>query len=83
MPRIAEGKAVTAVAVGVTVFAASRSGVLARIPAVGPISAPIATIIIGAILATLLGKAGMTGEILEGAGYGLIAAGVLELSAGR
>lgn len=77
--RFAEGKMVTAVATGATVFAAARFGVLQRIPAIGPVPAPIATILLGVLIVGFLGKSGMVGEVLDGAGYGLIAAGVLEM----
>jgi len=61
------------------VFVASRFGLLKLIPAVGPVSAPIATIGLGVILAAWLAKDGTLGAVVEGAGYGLIAVGVAEL----
>lgn len=77
MFEFSETRAVTAVAAGATAYAVLKFGVLSRIPSVGPLSAPLATIILGAILATSIKASGLTGEAAHGVGYGLIVAGVL------
>ncbi len=77
--RVHQPQAITAVAAGVTVFAASRYGLLAMVPALGNVGAPLVTIALGAAIAVLPSVEGTTGDILEGVGYGLVAAGVLEL----
>lgn len=77
--RLHESEAVTALSAGATVFAASRFGLLAMIPAAGPLGAPLVTIAIGVAIAVLWDGEGSLGDVTEGIGYGLIAAGVLEL----
>jgi hypothetical protein len=74
-----EPQAVTAIAAGATVFVASRYGLLKMVPALGSVGAPLVTIALGAAIAVLPSVEGTTGDILEGVGYGLIAAGVLEI----
>lgn len=79
MPRVNESNAVTAVAAGATAFAGTRFGLTAMIPALGPVGAPFVLIGLGAALATVFSRGGVTGDALEGVGYGLIVTGVLEL----
>jgi hypothetical protein len=82
MGLLNERRVIVSLGVAGGVFAASRFGLVKLIPPVGPISAPIATIALGVIVASWLAKEGTLGAIIEGAGYGLIAIGVAELGAG-
>lgn len=79
MPRINESNAVTAVAAGATAFAGTKFGLVGMIPALGPVGAPFVVIALGAALATLVARGGVSGDAIEGVGYGLIVTGVLEL----
>jgi hypothetical protein len=69
----------TAVIVGVatagTVIALRRSGL--AIPALGPLSSPVVTILLGFVLAGVVDGSGTGGDVIEGIGYGLIAAGAI------
>jgi hypothetical protein len=76
-----ERRLLVSAGVAVGVFGASRFGLVKLIPAIGPISAPIATIGLGVVLASWVAKEGTLGAVIEGAGYGLIAIGVAELGA--
>jgi hypothetical protein len=76
-----ERRLLVAAGTAAAVFGASRFGLVKLIPAVGPVSAPIATIGLGVILAAWVAKDGTLGAVVEGAGYGLIAIGVAELGA--
>ena len=77
--RLHEAQAVKAVAAGATAFAATKYGLAAMVPALGPVGAPIVTIAIGVALAVFLDHSGTVGDVVEGAGYGLIIVGVFEL----
>lgn len=77
--RVHGPQATTAVAAGLTVFVGSRYGLLAMIPALGNVGAPLVTIALGAAIAILPSTEGQAGDVIEGIGYGLIAVGVLEL----
>ena len=77
-----ESRAVTAVAAGATAYVGIRTGVLKSIPALGPATAPMITIVLGLVVATMLGgRGGTTGQAIEGIGIGLIVIGVSELGA--
>lgn len=78
---INERRAVVAVATAATVFAGTRYGFIGSIPAIGGVNPGIVAIGIGAFLAVAWTKEGTVGAALEGAGYGLIAAGALALAA--
>ena len=79
--RVHQPQLTTAIAAGATVFVASRYGLLKMIPAIGPAGAGVVTILLGLAIAVLPSWEGTTGDVTEGIGYGLIAAGVLELGA--
>lgn len=79
--RVHQPQLITAIATGATVFVASRYGLLKMIPALGNVGAPLVTIALGVAVAALPSVEGTTGDVLEGIGYGLIAAGVLEIGA--
>lgn len=81
MGPLNERRVLIAAGVAGGVFAASRFGLVKLIPAVGPVSAPIATIALGVVVSAWLAKDGTLGAVIEGAGYGLIAIGVAELGA--
>jgi hypothetical protein len=76
-----ERRLTIAAGVAAGVFGASRFGLVKLIPAVGPVSAPIATIALGVIVSSWLAKEGTVGAVIEGVGYGLIAIGIAELGA--
>ena len=77
--RVHQPPLITAAAAGATVWVASRYGLLAMIPALGNVGAPLVTIALGIAIAALPSVEGETGDVIEGIGYGLVAAGVLEL----
>lgn len=79
--RVHQPQAVTAIAAGGTAFVAARYGLLAMIPTLGNVGAPLVTIALGAAIAILPSTEGTTGDIIEGVGYGLVVAGVLQLGA--
>lgn len=81
MPRFSESRATIAVATGVTVYAGTKTGALGLIPSLGPVSAPLAAIILGFVIATMGGKGGLAGDVIQGVGYGLVGVGALELVA--
>jgi hypothetical protein len=81
MGPLNERRVLVAAGVAGGMFVASRFGLVKLIPAVGPVSAPIATIALGVVVSTWLAKDGTLGAVVEGAGYGLIAIGVAELGA--
>ena len=60
-------------------FVAVKMGLESKVPAIGPITPPIGLIIIGAALVLIRPLDGDAGEVLTGAGYGLVVAGVLQL----
>jgi hypothetical protein len=64
---------------GVTAFLLIKQGWVARVPALGPASGPIVAILAGIVLAGMVDGGGTGGDILEGVGYGLIAAGAVNL----
>lgn len=70
---------VTGVVVGVTAFAGLKYGIIGRLPATGPVTPPMWSIIIGIVLAAGVDGGGMGGDVIEGVGYGLIAAGAAAL----
>jgi hypothetical protein len=76
-----ERKVIVAAGAGLVAFAGTKYGVLKMIPAIGPVPAAAATIVLGLVLAAWVQKAGTTGAILEGVGIGLVAVGALELAA--
>ena len=74
-------KLVVAGGAGLVAFAGARLGVLKSIPGVGPVPAAAVTILLGLFLASgTIGRAGMAGGVIEGAGIGLVAIGALELA---
>jgi hypothetical protein len=75
-----ERRIVVAAAAGGVAFAGSRFGVLKQIPGLGPVPAAAVTIALGVVLAAFVDKGGTLGAVVEGAGYGLIAVGALELA---
>ena len=77
--KLSEREILVAAATGVTAALAVKHGLLARIPAVGPISPPIGAIVIGLALSSFVDMSGTGGDVLEGVGYGLIAAGAIAL----
>lgn len=80
MPRINESHAVIAVAAGATAFAGTKFGLIGLVPSLGPVSEPLVLIALGAVLSTVIGGEGTTGDIIEGVGYGLITVGALALA---
>lgn len=76
-----ERRVIVAAGAGLIAFAGTKYGVLKLIPAVGPVPAAAATIILGLFLSAYMTKAGTTGAVLEGIGIGLVAIGALELAA--
>ena len=70
-----EAALVTGVATAGAVIALRRSGI--AVPALGPLSSPVVTILLGFVLAGVVDGSGTGGDIIEGIGYGLIAAGAL------
>ena len=80
MPRFDDTKLVTAAAAGATAWAGTRYGLTSMIPGVGPVTAPIATVILGVILAAGGFGSGTIGNVVEGVGYGLVTIGALELA---
>jgi hypothetical protein len=75
-----ERRLIVAAGAGLVAFAGTKYGVLKMIPAVGPIPAAAATIVLGLVLASWVNKAGNTGAVIEGVGIGLVAIGALELA---
>jgi hypothetical protein len=75
--RISTAEAVTAVATGVTAFAAVKMGYESAIPTFGPVTPPIAALILGGLILALIDGEGDTGKIARGVGYGLVAAGAV------
>lgn len=64
---------------GVTAFLLLKQGWVGRIPALGPASGPIVAILAGIALAGMVDGSGTGGDIIDGVGYGLIAAGAVNL----
>jgi hypothetical protein len=71
---------VVAVGAGIVTFVGARFGVLKQIPTVGPVPAAVVTIGLGLAVVAFLDRPGTGGAIIEGAGYGLVAVGALELA---
>lgn len=78
--RFHQSEAITAAAAGVTVYALAKTGLGARIPSIGGLSAGIVAIVIGAFLAVVFDGQGTVGDVTEGVGYGLIAFGALHFA---
>ena len=76
-----ERRVMVAAGAGLVAFAGTKYGLLKMIPSLGPVPASAATIILGLVLAAWVNKAGTTGAVIEGVGYGLIAVGAFELAA--
>lgn len=76
-----ERRVIVAAGAGLVAFAGTKYGLLKMIPAVGPVPAAAATIVLGLVLAAWVNKSGTTGAIIEGVGIGLVAVGALELAA--
>ncbi len=70
-----ESAVIVGVATAGTVIALRKAGI--AIPALGPLSSPIVSILLGFVLAGVVDGGGTTGDVVEGIGYGLIAAGAL------
>ena len=77
--KLSEREILVAAGAGVTAALAVKLGLLARIPAVGPITPPIGAIVIGVALSAFVDLSGSAGDVVEGVGYGLIAAGAIAL----
>jgi len=75
-----ERRIVVAAGAGVVTFVGAKYGVLKQIPGIGPVPAAAVTIVLGVALAAFVEKPGTLGGLIEGAGYGLVAVGALELA---
>ena len=75
-----ERRLMVAAAAGLTAYAGTKYGILKMIPAVGPVPAAAATIVVGIVLAAWVEKSGTAGALIEGVGVGLVTIGALELA---
>lgn len=78
MPRINERRVVIGVTAAAAAWGGTHYGVAKMIPGIGPVGAPLVLIALGAVLVTIA-REGTLGAALEGAGYGAIVVGALEL----
>lgn len=76
---VKEREVITGAAAAVTGFVVIKQGVLGKLPAFGPISQPLAAILVGFVLAGMIDGGGTTGDVIEGIGYGFIVAGAAAL----
>lgn len=76
--RFSEEQAVTAAGAAVGAYAAVKWG--GNLPAIGPLGGPILLIAVGLVLSTVLRTSGTSGEFVKGAGFGLVAVGVVGMA---
>ncbi len=73
--HVKEREIIVGAAALATVVALPRIGI--AIPALGPVSRPLVTILIGFALAGVFDGGGTVGDVVEGIGFGLIARGAM------
>ena len=73
--RFKEREVVVGAAALATVIALPRIGF--AVPALGPLSSPVVSILIGFALAGMVADGGTAGAAIEGIGYGFIARGAM------
>lgn len=75
--RFHQSEAITAVAAGAVAYGATRYGLLARVPGLDGLPPALILAAIGLLIAGLWTGEGASGDIVRGAGYGLVAAGAI------
>jgi hypothetical protein len=79
--ELSQGTIIKGAAAGVTVLAATKFGVIDRIPSVGGVNRGIVLVALGFALAIAVRPGGTLNDVTEGAGFGLIALGALHMGA--
>lgn len=77
--HVKEREVVIGVAAAATAFFGVRQGIVQKVPALGPLSGPVVTLLLGFGIASLVDGGGLGGDAITGVGVGLIVTGALGL----